>query len=134
VAQEELLVAVPDSHPLAGCDVVDFADLLDEPFLARPPGAGPLRDFWLALDARGGREARIGAEIASTDETYKALVGGRGICLVAAGNAPLITLGGVTTRPVRGVSPSRLALAWRRDDTRPLVRDYARAARQAAGG
>jgi DNA-binding transcriptional LysR family regulator len=134
VAQEELLVAVPDSHPLAGCDVVDFADLLDEPFLARPPGAGPPRDFWLALDARGGREARIGAEIASTDETYKALVGGRGICLVAAGNAPLITLGGVTTRPVRGVSPSRLALAWRRDDTRPLVRDYARAARQAAGG
>ena len=81
-----------------------------------------------------GRPPRIGAEIASTDETYEALVGGRGVCLVAAGNAPLLTLGGVTTRPVRGVSPSRLALAWRRGDTRPLVRDYVRACRQATGG
>jgi hypothetical protein len=34
-------------------DIVDFADLLDEPFLALPQGAGPLRDYWLALDASG---------------------------------------------------------------------------------
>jgi DNA-binding transcriptional LysR family regulator len=134
VAQEECLVALPDAHPLASRDVIDFADLIDEPFLALPPSAGPLRDYWLALDARAGRPPRIGAEIASTDETYEALVGGRGVCLIAAGNAPLLTLGGVTTRPVRGIPPSRLALAWRRDDTRPLVRDYAQASRQATGG
>ena len=76
------------------------------------------------------RAPRIGTEIASTDETYEALVDGRGICLLAAGNAPLITLGGVTTRPVKGLSPSQLALAWHHDDTRPLVLDYARASRQ----
>ncbi len=57
---------------------------------------------------------------------------GRGICLVATGNAPLITLDGVVTRPVQGISPSQLALAWRADDRRPLVLDYARACRQAA--
>lgn len=56
---------------------------------------------------------------------------GRGICLVAAGNAPLITRGGVVTRPVHGLAPSRLALARRADDQRPLVRDYVRAAREA---
>jgi len=131
VAEEPRLVALPDRHPLAGGDVVDFADLLDEPFLALPETAGPLRDYWLAVDARGGRPPRIGAEIASTDETYEALVDGRGVCLLAAGNAPLIALGGVTTRPVAGISPSRLALAWRADDTRPLVLGYARACRQA---
>jgi DNA-binding transcriptional LysR family regulator len=134
VAQEECLIALADAHPLARRDVIDFADLLDEPFLALPASSGPLRDFWLATDARGGRPPRIGAEIASTDETYEALVDGRGVCLVAAGNAPLLTLGGVTTRPVRGVAPSRLALAWRRDDNRPLVRDYARACRQVTRG
>jgi DNA-binding transcriptional LysR family regulator len=134
VAQEECLIALADAHPLARRDVIDFADLLDEPFLALPASSGPLRDFWLATDARGGRPPRIGAEIASTDETYEALVDGRGVCLVAAGNAPLLTLGGVTTRPVRGVAPSRLALAWRRDDNRPLVRDYARACRQVTSG
>jgi DNA-binding transcriptional LysR family regulator len=131
VAEEERLVAMPEGHRLASHDVVDIADLLDEPFLALPQTAGPLREYWLALDARDGRPPRIGAEIASADETYEALVDGRGVCLLAAGNAALVTRGGVITRPVRGVSPSRLALAWRADDTRPLVLDYARACRQA---
>jgi DNA-binding transcriptional LysR family regulator len=131
VAEEERLVAMPDIHPLASRDTVDSADLLDEPFLALPQSAGLLRDYWLAVDARGGRPPRIGAEIASTDETYEALVDGRGVCLLAVGNAPLITLEGVTTRPVRGISPSQLALAWRTGDTRPLIRDYARACQQA---
>jgi DNA-binding transcriptional LysR family regulator len=131
VAEEPRLVAMPDSHPLASQDTVEFADLLDERFLALPHSAGPLRDYWLATDARGGRPPRIGAEIASTEETYEALADGRGVCLLAAGNAPLITLGGVTTRPVNGLSPSQLALAWHQGDTRPLVLDYARASRQA---
>jgi DNA-binding transcriptional LysR family regulator len=131
VAEEPRLVAMPETHPLAGREVIDFADLLDEPFLALPKSAGVLRDYWLALDARGGRPPRIGAEIASTDETYEALVDGRGVCLVATGNAPLVTLGDVVCRPVRGISPSRLALTWRADDRRPLVLGYARAGRQA---
>jgi DNA-binding transcriptional LysR family regulator len=133
VAEEPRLVAMPATHRLAARQVVDFAELLDEPFLALPESAGPLRDYWLALDARDGRPARVGAEIASTEETYEAIVDGRGICLLATGNAPLITLEGVITRPVCGISPSQLVLAWRATDHRPLVLDYARACHQAAG-
>ncbi|WP_405990989.1 LysR family transcriptional regulator [Streptomyces sp. NBC_00986] len=134
VAEEPRLVALPESHPLAARAEVDFADLADEPFLALPTDSGPLRDHWLALDERGGQLPRIGAEIASTEETYEALVAGLGICLVATGNAHLITLGGVITRPVHGISPSRYALAWRREDgVRPLVRAYAEACRLVAG-
>ncbi|WP_289935184.1 LysR substrate-binding domain-containing protein [Streptomyces sp. S.PNR 29] len=135
VAEEPRLVALPDEHPLTARPEVDFTDLADEPFLALPPSAGVLRDFWLALDERGGRPPRIGAEVAGTEETYEALVAGLGLCLVAAGNAPLITLGGVTTRPVRGLAPSRYALAWRREDgERPLVRAYAEACRRVTDG
>ncbi|MEV5907670.1 LysR family transcriptional regulator [Streptomyces chartreusis] len=135
VAEEPRLVALPQSHPLAPRPEIDFADLLDEPFLALPAGAGPLRDYWLALEERAGRPPHIGAEIAGTEETYEALVAGLGVCLVATGNAPLITLGGVVTRPVRGLAPSRFALAWRREDARrPLVRAYAEACRRVAGG
>jgi DNA-binding transcriptional LysR family regulator len=141
VAEERRLVALPETHPLAARDELDFADLADEPFLALPPEAGVLRDFWLALEERralegpGARPARIGAEISGTEETYEALVAGLGICLVATGNAPLITLGGVTTRPVGGLSPSRYALARRREDEgRPLVRGYVEACRQVADG
>jgi DNA-binding transcriptional LysR family regulator len=133
LTEEECLIAMADSHPLASRDVIDVADLLDEPILALPPSAGPLRDFGLLLDYRGGRPPRIGAETASPQETYEALADGQGICLVVAGNAPLISLGGVTTRPVRGVAPARLALAWRAEDTRPLVLDYVHACRQTIG-
>jgi DNA-binding transcriptional LysR family regulator len=134
VAEEPRHVALPESHPLAARSEVDFTDLADEPFLALPESAGPLRDYWLALDERAGRPPRIGAEIASTEETYEALVAGLGVCLVAAGNVPLLTLGGVVTRPVHGVAPSRYALAWRKEDRRPLVRGYARACRQVTDG
>ncbi|WP_225839843.1 LysR family transcriptional regulator [Streptomyces sp. NK08204] len=134
VVTEARLVALPDTHPLAARTEIDFADLLDEPFLALPRSAGPLRDHWLALDARAGRPPRIGAEIAGAEETYEALVAGLGVCLVAEGNAPLITRGGVTTRPVRGLGPSCYALAWRREDGyRPLVRAYAQACRDTVG-
>ncbi|MEV7126142.1 LysR family transcriptional regulator [Streptomyces sp. NPDC093260] len=135
VAEEPRLVALPATHPLAARTEIDFADLAGEPFLALPRSAGPLRDHWLALDARGGAEPRIGAEVASTEETYEALVAGLGVCLVASGNVPLVSLGGVTARPVRGIGPSRYALAWRRADAaRPLVRAYAEACRPAAEG
>ncbi|WP_367321032.1 LysR family transcriptional regulator [Streptomyces sp. HUAS ZL42] len=134
VAEEPRLVALPETHRLAARGELDLADLADEPFLALPPAAGPLRDFWLALEERAGRPPRIGAEIAGTEETYEALVAGLGICLVAAGNSPLITLGGVVTRPVRGLAPSRYALAWRKEDAgRPLVRGYADACRGVTG-
>ncbi|WP_166844700.1 LysR family transcriptional regulator [Isoptericola sp. BMS4] len=133
VAEEPRHVGMPETHPLARRESVEFADLMDEPFLALPRTAGPLRDYWLALDARDGRPPRVGAEVASTEETYEALVDGRGVCLLAAGNAPLISLGGVVTRPVRGIEPSRFALAWRAGERRPLVLDYARACADAAG-
>jgi hypothetical protein len=71
VAEEPRLVAMPLTHPLASRAVIGLAELLDEPFLALPESAGPLRDYWLALDARDGRPPRIGAEIASTDETTR---------------------------------------------------------------
>jgi DNA-binding transcriptional LysR family regulator len=137
VAEEPRLVAFPDGHRLAASrGPVDFAVLLDEPFLALPAAAGPLRDYWLAADARaahGAGPVRIGAEVASTEETYEALCAGLGVVLLAAGNAPLVTLGGVSTRPVRGITPSRFALAWPRAAAGPLTRAYAEACRQAAG-
>ncbi|MFE7931544.1 LysR family transcriptional regulator [Streptomyces sp. NPDC057456] len=136
VALEPRVVALPKGHPLAvraASDPegqVDFADLLDEPFLALPAKAGPLRDHWLAVDARDGRPPRIGGVVASAEETYEAVSGGQGIALLAAGNAPLVVRDKVIAVPVRGLSPSRLAVAAAHDDRRPLVLAYLAAARE----
>jgi DNA-binding transcriptional LysR family regulator len=70
VADEPRLVAMAGTHPLASREVVPFAELLNEPFLALPQSAGPLRDYWLALDARDGKPPHIGGEIAGAEETY----------------------------------------------------------------
>jgi DNA-binding transcriptional LysR family regulator len=134
VAEEPRCVALPPEHPLrerAAADpegAVDFAALLDEPFLALPPEAGPLREYWLALDARGGRPPRVGGVVASAEETHEALANGQGVALLAAGNSSLVARDGVIAVPVRGLSPSLLAVAARRDDDRPLVRAYLTAA------
>jgi DNA-binding transcriptional LysR family regulator len=122
VAVEDRFVALPAAHPLAARDEVAFAELLDEPFLALPAAAGPLREFWLATDARGGRPPVVGAEIATTDETVEALAAGLGVCLIAAGNVPFVARDGVAVRPVSGVGPCRLVLLRRRGDDRPLLR------------
>ncbi|MFF2521035.1 LysR family transcriptional regulator [Streptomyces liangshanensis] len=138
VAREPRLVALPDGHPLAARAAsdpegkVDFTDLLEEPFLALPPEAGPLRDHWLALDARDGRQPRIGGVVASAEETHEAVAGGQGVALLAGRNAPLVVRDGVIAVPVRGISPSQLAVAAHRDDTRALVLAYLAAAREVA--
>jgi DNA-binding transcriptional LysR family regulator len=130
MAEEPCLVAMPQNHRLAVRAELDFRDLLDEPFLALPDSAGPLRDYWLAIEQRGGRPPVIGGTISSPDETYEALVDGHGICLLAAGNAASITRERVITRTVHGVPPCKLALAWRKHDGNPLVLAYADAASQ----
>jgi len=132
VATEPRRLLLPAAHPLAARESIDFADLLDEPFLALPESSGPLRDYWLALDQRDGRRPVIGAEIASTDETAEALAAGLGVCLIAAGNASLFRDDAIAVRDVAGVSPSELVLAWRRDDRRELLRRFVAATRAAS--
>ncbi|WP_274912572.1 LysR family transcriptional regulator [Streptomyces sp. WZ-12] len=131
VATEPRWVALPAGHRLADAAEVPFAELLDEPFLALPESAGALRDHWLATDERGGRPVRIGAEVAGADETFEAVEEGLGVVLLAAGNAAIYRRPGVVARPVVGLSPSQLALAWRADDHRTALRDAVEAVRRA---
>src|SRR5919108_1816235 len=69
---ERRFVALPARHRLARRKALQMKDLLEEPFVALPGEAGPLRDYWLALAERAGRPARIGAQGATADETVQA--------------------------------------------------------------
>jgi DNA-binding transcriptional LysR family regulator len=131
VTTERRLLAMPSTHRLAGQETVDIGELLDEPFLALPRTSADLRDYWLATDARHGHPVIVGAEVGDTEETVEALAAGLGVCLIAAGNAPLMSRDGITTRPVTGVTPSELVLLWRRGDERPLLRHLRAAVRSA---
>lgn len=124
VATERRFVALPAGHRLADRDEVDIDDLLEDPFLRLPARSGVLADLWLAVDQRRGRTPVIGGEVATTEETVETVSSGTGVVLVAEGNVPLIARNGIVARPVPGLPPAVLVLAWRRHDHRPLVSTF----------
>jgi DNA-binding transcriptional LysR family regulator len=129
---ERRFVALPSGHPLARRRTLQMRNLVDEPFVALPEDAGPLRDFWLALDSRGGRPPVIGAVAATPDETFEAVATGHGVALLAEGNTTVYARPGLSFRPVVDLEPCRLAIAWRRGDRRGAVSYFARAAVEVA--
>ncbi|MGN9838444.1 LysR family transcriptional regulator [Nonomuraea sp. H19] len=121
VSTEDRWVALPTGHRLAAHAKVDFAELAEEPFVALPVSAGPMRDFWLAVDQRSA-PAVVRAEAETAEEAFELVASGRAVVLVSAGNADLYRRDDVVCRPVAGLPPSELAIAWRRGDRRPAVR------------
>jgi DNA-binding transcriptional LysR family regulator len=122
--REPRWVALPDDHRLAERVTVPWPDLLDEGFIALPPTAGTLREFWLAADQRPpDRPARVVAEAANAEETFELIAAGIGVALLSAGNARIYQRPGVRCVPVPDLTPSELAVARRRDDRRRPVLD-----------
>jgi DNA-binding transcriptional LysR family regulator len=124
---EDRWVALPASHPLAVREQIDFRDLWDEPFVAAPPETGWWQGYWLAADEREGHPVRIGAVTDQPDEWLSAIANGYGIALAPESSNRFYARPGVVYRPVSGVSPSGVGVAWAPgDDTNPVVRDFVR--------
>ena len=85
--REDRWIALPSGHALADRAEIPFAELLDEPFVALPAAAGPLRDFWLALDDRPG-PALIATEATAADEVLELVSAGVGGWRKNDGNTP----------------------------------------------
>jgi DNA-binding transcriptional LysR family regulator len=124
IAREPRLVALARRHRLAGRRTVTMAELRDEPFLALPESAGPVRAHFLALDERDGHPVRIAGTINDTEQTYEAVAAGVGVCLLAAGNAPIFARGDVVMPIVSDLSPSELVLAWHERHRPPLLESF----------
>ncbi|GGS16946.1 LysR family transcriptional regulator [Actinokineospora fastidiosa] len=119
-------VVLPAAHPLADRAEIAFRDLWDEPFVAAPAETGPWRDYWLATDERD-RPPRVGAVTDQPDDWLQAVANGYGVALAPASAARFYARPGVVYRPVVGVSPSQVAVAWP-VDADPVVVDFVRAA------
>ncbi|MES9509419.1 LysR family transcriptional regulator [Streptomyces sp. NPDC000609] len=120
-------VALPAGHPLAVREVIPFQELWDEPFVAAPPGSGRWRDYWLAADEREGHPVRIGAVTDRPDDWLSAIANGYGMALAPASAARFYARPGIVYRPVGGIGPSQVGVAWARaDDADPVVQDFVR--------
>ncbi|MGG2461284.1 LysR family transcriptional regulator [Streptomyces sp. RGM 3693] len=122
---EPRCVVLADTHPLVAHGVIPFRELWDEPFVAAPPETGRWRDYWLATDEREGHPVHIGAVTDQPDDWLTAIANGYGIALAPESAARFYARPGVTYRPVTGVSPSQVGVAWApADDTNPVVQDF----------
>src|SRR6516164_7001207 len=120
-------IALPTTHPLAARDHIFFHQLWDEPFVAAPTETGFWRDYWLATSERQGHPVRIGAVTDQPDAYLTAIANGDGIALVPESAARYYARPGITYRPVTGVSPSQVGVAWSpANDTNPVVQDFIR--------
>jgi DNA-binding transcriptional LysR family regulator len=132
---EDRWLALPATHRLAGREVIDFSDVLDEPFVAAPEASGWWRDHWLAVEERGGHPVTVGAVASNPDEWLNAIANGYGISLTPEATARFYRRPDVVYRPVRGVSRSRVGVAWPRTGEVPqVVRDFVRSALLVSGG
>ncbi|MCO6009012.1 LysR family substrate-binding domain-containing protein [Actinoallomurus purpureus] len=109
---EPRCVALRSSHPLAERDRISIRDLWDESFVAAPAETGSWRDYWLATDERDGDPPRIGAVTDQPDAWLSAIANGYGVALAPESAARYYARPGITYRPVTGVAPSRVGVAW----------------------
>lgn len=124
---ERRFVVLSNEHRLARRTAVEFHELLDEPFVALPAAAGPLRDFWLGADQRRDAPVTVVAEVTNADEKLEIIASGVAIGLVAESNAAVYARPDIVCVPVTDLGPARLAVARRRGDRRPAVQAFVQA-------
>jgi DNA-binding transcriptional LysR family regulator len=129
---EPRCVALAGTHPLASRAVIPFEDLWDEPFVAAPAESGWWRDYWLATDARDGHPVRIGAVTEHPDDWLNAIANGYGVALAPESAARYYARPGITYRPVTGISPTTVGIAW--STTNPVIEDFVACCLESVGG
>ena len=122
VVEERLVAALPDSHPLAGEDAVDLAELAGDPFVLFPRRLG-LSFYDLAVEAcrSAGFEPVVGQEAASMQTIVGLVAAGAGVSLVPTSVAKVRGTG-VAYRTLKGESlPARIGAAWRKGNSSHTV-------------
>lgn len=128
---EPRIMVVSDRSRFAGLTGISVEQLVDERFVARR-APDYWRDFWLATSARGGVRTQLGAEVRTVDECFEAILAGRGVAFSPASTSRYYARPGLTFVPVTDIPPSRLGIAWRKDESNVLVRDFVETARALA--
>ena len=108
------LAILQESHPLAGQPAIRTPDLRDTPLIvpARSLNA-PVHDALLGELRAGGVEPIVAHEIGQTASAAPLAAAGLGVVLLPA-YVPVNLPVGVVTRPVDGLTPLRIGVAWRR--------------------
>lgn len=118
--EEVPVVVVAKEHVVSAVDEVDVADLADE-VLVQGPASVP---EWAAVAGREALERAAAMPPMTTKQAVSVVAAGSGIVVLPMSVARLHHRKDVVHRPVTGVAPSRVGLAWRVDDEDPRIEDF----------
>lgn len=125
VIQEPLAVALPESHLLAGQELVSLVSLMSEPFVLFPrPLAPGLYDQIISLCHQGGFSPNVVQEAIQMQTIVSLVAAEIGIAIVPLSLQNLQRTG-VVYKPLQEPTPqASIALVWRREDTSPTVHRF----------
>lgn len=132
IAEESLVVAVHNDHPLAGRESVSMAELEAEDFITLPPNPGSTTIERLYSLAQAAGFSPNVVQVAPDSWTILSLVGAEFGCSVTVSSVPRnVTFPNVTFIPLDDEQgPFPLLMSWRRYDDSPALREVLRLSEQ----
>ena len=101
LGRDPFWVALPADHPLAGREVLRFADIAAQPFVLFPEAQGPaLYDRIRSMVAAAGHALTVAAEARRVHSQLAIVAGGVGVALVTRSTAKSLSFAGVVTVPL----------------------------------
>ncbi|HEY9676120.1 MAG TPA: LysR substrate-binding domain-containing protein [Waterburya sp.] len=125
VREEPLVVALPETHPLATLPQVSVSALADESFILFPRHLAPsFYDLILSASQQAGFSPKVAQEANQLQTMINLVAGGMGIALVPACLQNLQRTG-VVYKDLQGkVSHLQTAMIWRRNDSSSVLYNF----------
>ncbi|WP_095203479.1 LysR family transcriptional regulator [Mesorhizobium carmichaelinearum] len=124
---ERIMVALPETHPLAANEIVYWTDLRGETFLLSQRDPGPeLRDILLAKLASPGVQPKIVSQDVSRESITSLVGAGLGVGLICEADIGTYYAGVVYRDVQDGNGPSRISYAayWQSDNDNPALAHF----------
>lgn len=116
VATEELVVAMPDDHPLATAERLSFGEVVDLPLVHWPRELGPGYHDDIRRQIWGDRPQRVALEQPDAEHILREVARGVGIAVLDEHRARKLCPTGVCVRRFEDPVPTAsLAVVWRPD-------------------
>jgi DNA-binding transcriptional LysR family regulator len=128
--QEAVLLALPDTHALAGAEIVDLAALAEDTFITPRHGTGvSFHRHTVTACGAAGFDPHLGPQGQDFVTIASMVAVGLGVALVPQ-SVRCIQLPGIAYRPFNGPAiMAELAVAHRRSEASPTARNFAHHAR-----
>jgi DNA-binding transcriptional LysR family regulator len=125
VSEEPMVVALPKRHPAAARKEIDLATLKDDPFLLFPREIAPtIYDAVVDACRKAGFEPIIGQAAPHFISIVNLVAAELGVSIIPE-SMTQVRVTGIVYRQISGRVPTaRLALAYRRGETSPVVRNF----------